>query len=307
MNTSEYDDLEIIDDEIDTVKQSPLMRLKSNYKNLPMTYILVAINVLVFLIIHLTNVLIGDNWFLFKFAKITHYIAIENEYFRLFTPIFMHESVTHLLFNCVAIVFLGKPVEHIFGKYKLLLIFIISGLFGSLSSFIFSEHMSIGASGGVFGFFGVHIFLYIKNTKTYLKIFGRDIFQLLIINILIGFTMPNIDFWAHFGGILGGLLASYTFGLSPKFSLNKNLLVWGMSTIILFTSLFYYFDTKYVNYDKYLSEAITSANSYIQNGDLTNLKAVREQIVKNKPKLPPRLGVNELVDEIDVFIDSLSN
>ena len=310
MNTYEqndlYDELEIIEDETPSEKQSPLLWLKNNYKDLPMTYILVAINVLVFLIIHATNLLIGDNWFLLNFAKITHYIAVEHEYFRLFTPIFMHESITHLLFNCIAIIFLGRPIEQIFGKYKLLLIFLVAGLFGSLSSFIFSEHMSIGASGGVFGFFGVHMYLYLKNTKTYLKVFGKDIFQLLIINIFIGFAVPNIDFWAHFGGIFGGFLASYTVSLTHKFTINKNFILWSMSTIIIFASLFYYFDTSYVKYDEYISESIDQANIYLKQNDLENLKIVKEGIIKNQPKLPPRPGVDELITEIDYYIELLS-
>lgn len=299
----EYDDLEIIEDEIEVIKQSKLDWLMKNYKNIPMTYILVAINVLVFLIIHVTNFLIADNWFLLKFAKDTHHMAMENEFYRFFTPIFMHEAIMHLAFNCMAIIYLGKPVEQIFGKYKLLLIFLASGLFGTLSSFIFTDSLSIGASGGVFGFFGVHLYLYLKNKGTYLKVFGKDILQLLIINVIIGFAVPGIDYWAHFGGIFGGFLACNAVGLTHSLKLNKNLIIGFTSIAILFSGLFIYFKSEYVNYSEYVDISVEMAFELLKDNNIDEVKIIRNDIIANRPMLPP-IYINHIIEYFDNIINS---
>jgi len=299
--TDNYDNLEIIDEDI------PQENLLNKLKNMPMTYFIVAANILVFIILHLTNVLIEDQWFISRFAKITYFISIEHEYFRLFTAIFTHEAFQHLLFNCMAIIILGKPVEAIFGKWKFLIIFIISGLFGSLSSFIFSPNAAIGASGGVFGMFGVHLYLFMKNKKTYLSIFGKDIFQLLIINVIIGFVLPNIDYFGHFGGIVGGFLATASLGLTHYIKLNKNFIIGMFATLIIFTGSFYVFNNNYKAYQESVDIIITDANEAIQSNDLNRLIQAKETLMDLTPKLPPIQGSEDLIEQIDGFINKMDN
>lgn len=298
--TDNYDNLEIIDEE------TPQENILNKLKNMPMTYYLVAANILVFIILHLTNVLIEDQWFISRFAKITYFISIEHEYFRLFTAIFTHESFQHILFNCMAIIILGKPVEAIFGKWKFLIIFIVSGLFGSLSSFIFSSNAAIGASGGVFGIFGVHIYLFMKNKKTYLSIFGKDIFQLLIINVFIGFVLPNIDYFGHFGGIVGGFLATASLGLTHSIKLNRNFVLGMFATIIVFMGSFYVFNNNYKTYQESVDQIVTEANQAIQSNDLDRLIDVRDTLVELTPKLPPIEGSDNLIEQMDDIINQFN-
>jgi membrane associated rhomboid family serine protease len=62
---------------------------------------------------------------------------------------------------------------------------------------------SIGVSGAVFGLFGAILVIYRK--------YRADIKSVLItvgLNLAIGFTIPNIDWRAHVGGLLGGALAA---------------------------------------------------------------------------------------------------
>ncbi len=302
MNDDNFDDLEIIDGDV------PLsFSIIKKINELPIAAWLVLINVLVFLTIHGANILIEENFILLRFAKLTKAISIGGEYYRLFTPIFMHESITHLLFNCMAIIILGKPVEQIFGKKKFLIIFIVAGLFGNLSSFIFSYSLSIGASGGVFGFFGVHIYLYIKNRETYLKVFGKDIFQLLIINVIIGFAVPNIDFFAHFGGIVGGFLACFSLGLTHKMNFNKNLIAFSFITGLLFIGPFTYFNNEYITYDEYLNTAIDEFNESIKTNDLDEMKRIKTSIMENNVYFPPRPDTDYYLEQIDEIIEDLEN
>lgn len=301
--TDNYDNLEIINE--DTPQENILNKLK----NMPMTYYLVAVNILVFIILHLTNVLIEDQWLINIFAKFTPAISLEHEYYRLFTAIFTHEEIPHLLFNCMAIIILGKPVETIFGKWKFLIIFIVSGLFGSLSSFVFNEALirSIGASGGVFGMFGVHIYLFMKNKKTYLSIFGKDIFQLLMINVFIGFVVPNIDYFGHLGGIVGGFLATASLGLTHYIKLNRNFLLGIFATSVIFIGSFYVFNDNFVRYYESVDTIIDNANAAIQANDLNRLIEAKEILVDVTPKLPPIQGSEDLIEQIDDIINKMNN
>ncbi len=265
-------------------------------------YIIIA-NILVFITLHLTNFLIADNWFLYHFAKITPKISIDKEYYRLFTAVFTHASISHILFNCYALYFLGRPIEYLFGKLKFLIIFLVSGLFGTLFSFIFSSSISIGASGGVFGLFGVHIYLYLKNKEVYMKIFQKEIFILLIINLGIGFIAPNIDYFGHIGGLLGGFLASLSVGIGKT---KKENIIILLATACIFIGSFTYFNVKYVEYDKTLTMIINKVNISLQSGDYEEVKKYKEEIQAKKPLLPPTPTSDYIIDQIDEILDENS-
>ncbi len=96
-------------------------------------------------------------------AKVNEAIAI-GQTWRLFTAMFIHIGVFHLLVNLYALYALGPLVEGYFGHARFLAIYLVGGLFGSLASYAFSDAVSAGASGAIFGlagaitvFFTVHI------------------------------------------------------------------------------------------------------------------------------------------------------
>lgn len=131
------------------------------------------------------------------------------QWYRLLTVALMHDQVSdlpyHLAFNMLALHSLGTQIEAVLGKGKFLTIFLISLLAGSITStyFLPLNGYSIGASGAVFGLFGATLVLYRK--------FGVDLKGVLItvgLNLLIGFTIPGIDWRAHVGGLVGGAIAA---------------------------------------------------------------------------------------------------
>jgi membrane associated rhomboid family serine protease len=100
---------------------------------------------------------------------------------------------------------LGTQIESVLGKSKFLVIFFISLLAGSITSayFLPFNGYSIGVSGAVFGLFGAILVIYRK--------YRADIKSVLItvgLNLAIGFTIPNIDWRAHVGGLVGGAIAA---------------------------------------------------------------------------------------------------
>lgn len=291
------DDLVIIDED---KKQENLIE---KMKSWPMAYYIVAVNVFVFAIVHLTNILIADNWFVINFSKYGQAIALNNEYYRLFTAIFTHEAPMHLFFNCYAITILGHPIEQIFGKRKFLIIFLVSGLFGSLTSFIFSAGYSIGASGGVFGIFGVHLYLFIKNKTTYLKVFGKDMLQLLVINVIVGFVLPNIDYYGHFGGIIGGFLSAVTLGLSHKISINKTFIGGVFLSCLLFIGSLSIFSNNLIQYYNDVDPLIVEFNQAIPKNSVEELIRIKHKIEDVTPLLPPTIHNENIMYQIDDIIN----
>jgi len=104
-----------------------------------------------------------------------------------------------------ALMVLGNPLEAAFGKNKFLIVFFTSLLAGSLTSAYFSPiyGASVGASGAIFGLFGA---MAIVGKKIGADI--RSIAVIIGINFFIGFAMGGVDWRAHLGGLIGGVVAA---------------------------------------------------------------------------------------------------
>jgi membrane associated rhomboid family serine protease len=104
-----------------------------------------------------------------------------------------------------ALMVLGNPLEAAFGKNKLLIIFFFSLFTGSLTSTYFAtaSSYSVGASGAVFGLFGA---LVIVGKRIGTDV--RSIYVIIGINFAIGFVLGGVDWKAHLGGLIGGLISA---------------------------------------------------------------------------------------------------
>jgi len=135
------------------------------------------------------------------------------DYWRLLTAPWLHGSVDHLLGNGIALYILGMVCESAFGRAQLLVLYVLSGLAGSLLSVVMSPGPSVGASGAIFGLQGAAIVLF-RIHRDRLLVRDRRVGLVLIIwalyTIVGGFMEPLIDNGAHIGGALGGaLIARY--------------------------------------------------------------------------------------------------
>lgn len=133
------------------------------------------------------------------------YLQLTNEWYRLFTVALTHAGLLHLGFNMYSLMVLGNPLEAAFGPRKLLIVFFVSLLTGSLASAYFASlyGASVGASGAIFGLFGAFVIVG--------KRIGADIRSIVVIigiNFFIGFAMGGVDWRAHLGGLIGGLVAA---------------------------------------------------------------------------------------------------
>lgn len=135
----------------------------------------------------------------------------KGEYWRLLTSIFLHGGAMHLLFNMYGLLFVGLFLEPVMGKVKFLLAYLLTGLSASIASaWWHAATVSIGASGAIFGLYGVFFALLTVNVfpKSSKKSF------LISTSIFIGYNLLNgltggVDNAAHIGGLLSGLLLGY--------------------------------------------------------------------------------------------------
>jgi len=131
------------------------------------------------------------------------------EYWRLLTAPWLHGGVDHLVGNGIALFILGMLCEAAFGRAQFVLLYVLSGLAGSLGSLAVSVGPSVGASGAIFGLQGAAIMLFRLYRDRLLVRDRRVGFVLLvwaIYSIAGGLMQPFIDNGAHIGGAVGGAL-----------------------------------------------------------------------------------------------------
>ena len=133
------------------------------------------------------------------------YLQYSNEWYRLITVALTHGGLMHLGFNMYSLYILGTPIESAYGRNKFLTIFTISLLTGSLTSVFLntSNFASVGASGAIFGLFGA---LAIVGKRIGADI--RSIVVIIGINFAFGFALGGVDWRAHLGGLIGGVVAA---------------------------------------------------------------------------------------------------
>ncbi len=185
------------------------------------TYSLIAINVLIFILMYILGSGSENISTLIKFGALSKaYIIMNSEFYRLFTSAFLHIGLIHLMFNMWALYVVGPQVENLFGKAKFLIIYFGGILISSLVSLVFIDVVTVsaGASGAIFALFGALLY-FGYNYRAYLgNVMLRQILPVIGINIVIGLITPGINNAAHLGGLVGGLLLGYATGIKNKSS-----------------------------------------------------------------------------------------
>ena len=183
-------------------------------KKIVFTYALIAINVIMYILEVIYPKLVVDGMILDPVA------VRAGEYYRLFTSMFLHADIIHLGMNMYALYVVGREVENYLGKEKFLLIYFISGIAGSLLSCM-GNHYSLGASGAIFGLFGALLYFGYYYRLYFGSVLIRQILPVILVNLLIGFTIPGIDSAAHIGGLFGGIFSCMALGVSDKKNANR--------------------------------------------------------------------------------------
>lgn len=171
--------------------------------------ILVAINVIVFLICTFTGDLLYN-----RGALSLREVLADGQFYRLFTSMFLHWDAEHLFSNMIVLYYVGAIVERELGALPYTALYLLSGLVGNLFSvgyyelFVNIYGSSAGASGAVFGVEGALLFLVmIRRGKLESMTLGRVAFAVAF-SLYCGFTSAGVNNAAHVGGVLMGFTAA---------------------------------------------------------------------------------------------------
>jgi membrane associated rhomboid family serine protease len=173
-----------------------------------LTKVIIAVTVVISLSVYLTQES-PEGQQLLQALWLDKAAVAGGEYWRLWTVTLVHADWLHLLFNMWALWIVGPLVERWYGPIRFLVFYLACAATGSVASFAFGgDSPSVGASGAIFGMFGVLAAAsWIHHpVDRYARAVARQIGVLILINLAFGFASAGmIDNAAHIGGLLGGL------------------------------------------------------------------------------------------------------
>jgi len=160
----------------------------------------------------------GDVGVLVRAGAMVRTMIHAGEWWRLVSCIFVHVGAVHLLVNTIGLFFLGRLAEELFGGWRTAAVFAISGLAGSAASYLASPAgISAGASGAIFGILGAVFIELITRRRHHRAAWSRGVMGAVALVVVaqlgIDFVEPMTDQWAHFGGLVAGVIVGLV--LSP--------------------------------------------------------------------------------------------
>lgn len=197
-----------------------------------MTYLLILVNVLVFLF----QLMLGSNSeaFVYQFALIpadvTSLLSL-GAIFNIFTSMFMHAGLAHIGGNMLYLWIFGDNVEDRLGSFKYLIFYVIGGVVASVTHIITnpnSQIPTVGASGAIAAVLGAYLVLYPSQKVLTLIPLGFWLrmtmlpasvvlglwFVLQLFQGVASLGMPDVGgvaFWAHIGGFVSGVVLGCLF------------------------------------------------------------------------------------------------
>ncbi|MBP2321823.1 membrane associated rhomboid family serine protease [Kibdelosporangium banguiense] len=132
-------------------------------------------------------------------------VVASGEWWRLITSGFLHYGPIHLLMNMFALWIIGRDLELLLGRVRFAALYLVALLGGSTAVFLFSSMSSAtaGASGAVFGLMGAMAVAVFR-----LKLPVGQALGIIALNIVFSFTVPQISWLGHIGGLVTGALVA---------------------------------------------------------------------------------------------------
>jgi membrane associated rhomboid family serine protease len=182
------------------------------------TRVLIGINVAVYLLELATGAGINANsgWIYEHGVLVSraidshnHLVGVaEGDWWRLITAAFLHYGPLHLGLNMIVLWYIGPSIEDFFGRWRYVLVYLVSGLAGSAGALILTPGPTVGASGAIWGLMGAAVLLEARG----LNILGGQAMGLLVMNLIFTFAfglgVGTISIGGHIGGGIGGAAAA---------------------------------------------------------------------------------------------------
>jgi membrane associated rhomboid family serine protease len=193
-------------------RRQRVQTLRSLHVDPIVTYVLIGINVLLFLGAGaggsvLTGGGRGGSQVFQDLALWGPAIDIGHDYWRLITAGFLHSGLLHIGFNMYILYWLGTMLEPALGHARFLALYMTSLLAGSFGALLVSPNaVTVGASGAVFGLMGA---AFVMQRSRGIDPMQSGLGPLILINLVLSFVIPNISIGGHLGGLIGGAAAAY--------------------------------------------------------------------------------------------------
>jgi len=199
------------------------------------TWTLVGANVLLWLA-ELVHSNLGYDWAMLALARgpagDLEGVAA-GQWYRLITAAFLpppglsNFGPLDLIFNMYALILVGPALERALGRLRYLTVYLVSALGGSVAFFYLAPEnaSALGASGAIFGLFGAWFVL-----SRRLRVDGRQVVALIVLNLVISFAVPGIAWQAHIGGLIAGGLLTAAYAYAPR---RNRALIQGGATVAL--------------------------------------------------------------------------
>lgn len=209
--------------------------MKKTFKG---TYCLALINIVVFAIMTLLGGTTNINN-LMRFGALSSPLVKSGEIWRLITSDFIHIGFMHLLMNLFFLLQIGPVLENLYGTRNYLIMYIMSGLMGSLFVFGLGNDsiVSAGASTSLYGMLGAVIgnLVFYRDDKGLMAL-GIAYLPIVLANIIFSVTNPDVSILGHLGGFAGGFLLSGIVSMKGR-TISKNSIK-GYSASFLFSIIF---------------------------------------------------------------------
>jgi membrane associated rhomboid family serine protease len=193
----------------------------TGFRRSPATYVLIAINVIAYLI----EITAGSGGFDAGGRVVVDYALFgpsvaEGEWYRLLTSGFLHASLLHIGFNMFLLYLLGQLLEPALGTPRFVALYLASLLAGSLGALLLDPNaLTLGASGAVFGLAGA---TFVIARGRGMDAIASQIGFLIVFNLIFSFLAPRISVGGHLGGLLGGAICALVIVAGERGMLGPN-------------------------------------------------------------------------------------
>jgi membrane associated rhomboid family serine protease len=190
-------------------------------RNAVVTYTLIGLNVLLFIVEHFKPDIAND-WALLGYAPYTNGGPVQGiaagQWYRLITSAFLPPTGSlgflDILFNMWALFVVGPSLEQLLGRTRFIAVYLLSALGGGVAFFLIGQPYApaLGASGAIFGLFAAW---FVVSRR--LQLDSRGILVLIGINLAFSFIYRSTIAWQdHIGGLIVGALVTAAFAYAPR-------------------------------------------------------------------------------------------
>jgi membrane associated rhomboid family serine protease len=184
------------------------------------TYALIAINVVIFLIDGALAgargqgmAFIGGGGPLLEAGLINGGLVAQGEWWRILTSAFFHLGILHLGMNMYVLYLYGPIVEQMYGHLEYLAIYLLCAAGGSVMTIlVLPEQFAAGASGAIFGLIGM-LFVVTRRHHAVLGQQARMVLAgigtYLVVLLIFTFAVPGISWTGHVGGLVVGAVIGF--------------------------------------------------------------------------------------------------